>query len=281
MFSDSHCHLFHISQSMPHFPLLLKMLEEQSFQFVMDIGTEAGDFSRRFNAVADAWADKGCIPGFIHFSAGLWPSKQAIENRTQSLRALEQDIQSIFEKGLHYAAVGECGIDRYWNGSGGKKGGCADTESEEALFKAQLALARQYNLAVIIHSRNGFKPTVECIDEIGWNKGVIHCFSYGKEEACQFLERGWYLSFPGTITYYKTEAEKQRIADIMRTVPHDRLLLETDAPYLTPQSARGEVNTPLFIAEVYSQASEFLGVSTEYLCSLVYENCCKLFALHA
>ncbi len=279
MFSDSHCHLRHTSQWMPHFPLMLQMMHDEGFPFVMDIGTDAGDFIPRFQAVADAWSEYGAIPDFIHFAAGLWPSKKAIENQAESLAALEQDIQTILKSGIRYSAVGECGIDRYWNGKDDKNGGTTDLEGEEALFKAQLAMAKRYNLPVVIHTRDGFEATLKCIDEIGWHKGVIHCFSYGKDEARQFFERGWYISFPGTITYYKTPEEKQRIAEIMQSIPHELLLLETDAPYLTPAAGRGEANTPLFISETYRQASEFLNVPIEYLCDLVYKNCCTLFAV--
>ena len=277
MFTDSHCHLLHMSEKAAHFPLILKILQDEAYPFVMDIGTEAGDFVPRYNAIAKAWGKGGVIPDFIHFSAGLWPGRQAIAHRKEALAALKADIQAILKSGQQYAAVGECGIDRYWNHAGAIDKGTCDLAGEEELFKAQLALAKQYGLAAVIHSRNGFEPTIRCIDEIGWHKGVIHCFSYGKKEAEAFLERGWYLSFPGVVTYPKDAQETAETADLVRMVPAEKLLLETDAPYLTPQPVRREINTPLYISYTYQKVSEYRQCSIELLCKTVYRNCRRLF----
>ena len=278
MFTDSHCHLRHISQKTEHFPLILKSMQEEAYPFVMDIGTDAGDFMPRYNAVADAWGAAGTIPDFIHFSAGLWPGRAVIEHRVEAMQMLEADIQAILKGGQPYAAVGECGIDRHWNRAGTTGTGTGDLAGEERLFLEQLALAERYGLAVIIHSRDGFGSTLRCIDEVGWHRGVIHCFSYGKKEAEAFLERGWYLSFPATITYADNAETAAEIAKLVRMVPDDRLLLETDAPYLAPQQVRREVNTPLNIPYTYRAASKYRRCSLEHLCETVYRNCCTLFS---
>ena len=280
MFTDSHCHLRHISERASQFPLILKAMQEEKYPFVMDIGTEAGDFTARYNAVAEAWNKGGAVPEFIHFSAGLWPGRAAIEHRQQALAALETDIKAILNSGQRYTAVGECGIDRYWNNpkaAGAADKGTADLAGEEQLFKEQLALAKRYGLAVIIHSRSGFEATLRCIDEVNWHRGVIHCFSYGKKEAQAFLDRGWYLSFPGSITYPTDAATVAETAELVRMTPASRLLLETDAPYLAPQPVRREVNTPLAISYTYRSVSEYRQCSIEELCTTVYRNCLRLF----
>ena len=279
MFTDSHCHLRHISQKTTHFPLILKAMREEGFPFVMDIGTDAGDFMPRYNAVAKAWNKAGSIPDFVHFSAGLWPGRAAIDHRPEAIQMLEADIQAILKRGQTYAAIGECGIDRYWNHVGAIGTGTGDLAGEERLFKEQLALAERYGLAVIIHSRDGFKPTLRCIDEVGWHRGVIHCFSYGKKEAEAFLERGWYLSFPGTITYADNAETAAEIAELVGMVPDDKLLLETDAPYLAPQPVRREINTPLNISYTYRTASEYRHCTIEHLCEIVHRNCRRLFSV--
>lgn len=279
MFTDSHCHLHLISQKTVHFPLILKALQEEGYPFIMDIGTDAGDFMPRYNAIADAWGKDGSIPNFIHFSAGLWPGRTAIEHRVEAMQKLDADIQAILKSGQPYTAVGECGIDRYWNHAGATGTGTGDLAGEEQLFKEQLALAQRYGLAVIIHSRDGFEPTLRCIDEVGWHRGVIHCFSYGKKEAETFLERGWYLSFPGTITYADNAEATFKITELLRMVPDDRLLLETDAPYLAPQPFRREVNTPLNISYTYQAASEYRHCTVEHLCEIVHRNCRRLFSV--
>lgn len=279
MFTDSHCHLHHISQKTAHFPLILKAMQEEGYPFIMDIGTDAGDFTPRYNTVVAACGKDSSIPDFIHFSAGLWPGRAAIEHQTEALQKLEADIQAILKSGQLYTAVGECGIDRYWNHAGATGTGTGDLAGEETLFKEQLALAKRYGLAVIIHSRDGFEPTLRCIDEVGWHRGVIHCFSYGKKEAEAFLERGWYLSFPGTITYTDNAKTASTIAELVRMVPDDKLLLETDAPYLAPQPVRREVSTPLNISYTYQAASKYRQCSVEHLCETVYRNCHRLFSL--
>ena len=279
MFTDSHCHLHHISQKAAHFPLILKAMQEEGYPFIMDIGTDAGDFTPRYNTVAEACGKGSSIPDFIHFSAGLWPGRATIEHPAEALQRLEADIQAILKSGQLYTAVGECGIDRYWNHAGATGTGTDDLAGEETLFKEQLALAERYGLAVIIHSRDGFEPTLRCIDEVGWHRGVIHCFSYGKKEAEAFLERGWYLSFPGTITYTDNAKTGSEIAELVRMVPDDKLLLETDAPYLAPQPVRREVNTPLNIPYTYQAASKYRQCSVEHLCQIVHRNCRRLFSL--
>ena len=254
-------------------------MQEEGFPFIMDIGTDAGDFTLRYNTIADAWGADGSIPNFIHFSAGLWPGRTAIEHRVEAMQKLDADIQAILKSGQPYTAVGECGIDRYWNHAGATGTGTGDLAGEEQLFKEQLALAQRYGLAVIIHSRDGFEPTLRCIDEVGWHRGVIHCFSYGKKEAEAFLERGWYLSFPGTITYADNAETAAEIAELVRMVPDDKLLLETDAPYLAPQPFRREVNTPLNISYTYQAASEYRHCTVEHLCEIVHRNCRRLFSV--
>ena len=254
-------------------------MQEEKYPFIMDIGTDAGDFMPRYEAVADAWGAAGNVPDFIHFSAGLWPGRAAIEHRAEAMRMLETDIQAILKSGQSYSAVGECGIDRYWNHAGAAGTGTGDLAGEELLFLEQLALAERYGLAVIIHSRDGFEPTLRCIDEVGWHRGVIHCFSYGKKEAEAFLERGWYLSFPATITYADNAETASEIAELVRMVPDDRLLLETDAPYLAPQPVRREVNTPLNIPYTYRAASEYRHCTVKHLCEIVHRNCRRLFSL--
>ena len=254
-------------------------MQEEGYPFIMDIGTDAGDFIPRYSTVAEACGKDGSIPDFIHFSAGLWPGRAAIEHSAEALQRLEADIQAILKSGQLYTAVGECGIDRYWNHAGATGTGTDDLAGEETLFKEQLALAKRYGLAVIIHSRDSFEPTLRCIDEVGWHRGVIHCFSYGKKEAEAFLERGWYLSFPGTITYTDNAETASTIAELVRMVPDDKLLLETDAPYLAPQPVRREVNTPLNISYTYQAASKYRQCSVEHLCETVYRNCHRLFSL--
>jgi TatD DNase family protein len=267
MFSDTHCHLSHIQERGENLAALLSEMTESGFPFVLDIGTKPGDFDRRLSRIRET----GAIPAFLHFSCGLWPDARVIADRNDALTSLGKDIGKMLDlcreraldtKTAQYAALGECGLDRYWNGpqalerptetAGDDGPGTADLRGEEELFSAQLDVARQNTLAVVVHSREAFDATIGCIKNSGWDRGVIHCYSYGIEEARAFLDRGWYISFPGNITYGKKDADRERIARLLRYIPRTRLLLETDAPYMAPVPHRGKTNTPLLIGHIYA-----------------------------
>lgn len=305
MFSDTHCHLSYIAERGENLANVIGTMRERAVPFILDIGTRPGDLARRESVIREAAG--GSVPDFIHFSCGLWPDGETIADRNAALAALKADLDAMLSGGSAgaapaYAGFGECGLDRYWNGPAaavriaalklageGIAGatvsddgpGTTDVAGEEELFLAQLELARSYNLPVIVHSRDAFEPTLGCIADVGYDAGVIHCFSYGVAEARAFLDRGWYISFPGNITWAKKEADKERIASLVRYVPRDRLLLETDAPYLTPAPHRGKTNTPLFIEHTYNRAAEILGLTPSELALLVAENAKTLFAYPA
>ena len=302
MFSDSHTHILSTkkkleqtineqnNEQIPNPFEMMASLQNEQFKFIMDIGTEPGDLDSRISCVEEL--ARGSIPSFIHFSAGLWPHKKTIEEKESSLAKLEKDIVKGLEKAKKCAvankhstckaffALGECGLDRYWNGNLApmlNEGGTLDIDGEEELFTEQLKMAKKYNLAVIIHSRDAYKDTLKCIDKVGHHKGVIHCYSYGIDEAKTFLERGWYISFPGNITFPKTCEKIEKVKMLVASIPLERLLLETDAPYMTPQPLRGKPNTSLYIKHTYAKASEYLKMSVQDLCDVIYNNCCTLF----
>jgi len=289
MFSDSHTHILFTKEKIDDAVSMIDSLKNEGFRFLMDIGTEPGDLKKRVECVKSI--SNAEIPHFIHFAAGLWPHATSIENASSSLKMLEEDVKMGLDmakdrekdsKEASFFALGECGLDRYWNGEGSpmqKEGGSLDIEGEEHLFMEQIKIAKKYNLALIIHSRLAYKDTLKCIDKMGYHKGVIHCFSYGIDEAKSFLERGWYISFPGNITFAKTKTAIEKTHALVASIPLHRLLLETDAPYMSPAPLRGQVNTSLNIKYTYEKASEFLGVSVEELCGVVYQNCVSLFAI--
>jgi len=282
LFTDTHCHLSLVADRGENLAELIQSMDERGYRFVLDIGTKPGDLAKRMERINENGA-----PTFIHFTAGLWPDAGVIADRFDSMKILESDIDKMLDLPSGFAALGECGLDRYWNGSqalereagSGEDGpGTTDTAGEEELFSMQLELAKKKSLPVIIHSREAFDATLGCVRNGGWDSGVIHCFSYGTEEARAFIDRGWYISFPGNITWGKREADRDRIASLLRYVPRDRLLLETDAPYLTPAPHRGKTNTPLFIEHTYAHAAQAIGLDVASLAELVFANARELFS---
>ncbi|WP_318662425.1 TatD family hydrolase [Treponema sp.] len=284
MFSDTH---FHFSMMMQEErSSILTALEDRKCFFGLDIGTHCDDLAARIEIVKNSDSGKK-IKQFMYFSAGIWPAVEAIKDRENQIKELEKQILSVQELDAELkkkiCAIGECGLDHHWNPSG-TDGRCEsdfDREvflGEAEMFEMQLELAKKFNLPVIVHSRDAFEGTLECIKNVSYDNGIIHCYSYGLEEAKAFLDRGWYLAFGGGVTYTK-KSKMEQMKELLCYVPKERLLLETDAPYLAPVPFRGKPNTPLLIDNTYNFIAQMRGVSAEELSDMVDENIRRLFKL--
>ncbi|QTQ12244.1 TatD family hydrolase [Treponema parvum] len=284
MFSDTHFHFRSMvkDHAFDGSDELSKMALNDVF-FALDIGTECGDLGERIQCVRTA-LDNICetelkekVQKFIHFSAGIWPSRQAALAAADQVKILETNILEALSSEdpllKKISAVGECGLDHHWNKEEAEDFNFA---AEEKLFEMQLDLAKRLSLPVIVHSRDAFVQTVDCIKNSNYDRGVIHCYSYDLEAAKVFVGRGWYIALGGGLTYTK-KAKMNDLIDLVRYIPEDRLLLETDAPYLAPVPFRGKPNTPNFINLTYDFIAGIRGVKTEYLCGLVDRNCRALF----
>ena len=250
--------------------------------FGLDIGTKAGDLEERRQAVEDcikAMPDPTLAQkarNFMYYTAGIWPDIDSIKDRENQMKLLRDSITpgSII-------AVGECGLDHHWNPAGAD-GRCEDDfdeqiyQGEGELFEAQIELARELKLPVIVHSRDAFEDTLNCIKNIGYDNGIIHCYSYGIDEARAFLDRGWYIALGGGITYTK-KSKLEQMEALIRFIPSDRLLTETDAPYLAPVPFRGQANSPILVEHVFNYIANVRGINLETLNSLVDQNIKKLF----
>ncbi|MBP5588564.1 MAG: TatD family hydrolase [Treponema sp.] len=284
MFSDTH---FHFSMMMQEErSSILTALEDRKCFFGLDIGTHCDDLAARIEIVKNSDSEKK-IKQFMYFSTGIWPAVEAIKDRENQIKELEKQILSVQELDAELkkkiCAIGECGLDHHWNPSG-TDGRCEsdfDREvflGETEMFEMQLELAKKFNLPVIVHSRDAFEGTLECIKNVSYDNGIIHCYSYGLEEAKAFLDRGWYLAFGGGVTYTK-KSKMEQMKELLCYVPKERLLLETDAPYLAPVPFRGKPNTPLLIDNTYNFIAQMRGVSAEELSDMVDENIRRLFKL--
>ena len=295
MFSDTHFHFQLMAQrtSQQEATEVLEQMAKNRIFFALDVGTKCDDLSGRIECVQsciDAITDanlRSKLKKSIRFSAGIWPDVDSIRERESCLETLQSQIEDFLQDGGelkgNLVAIGEGGIDHHWNTAG------ADAHSEEdfdketlagerELFAMQLDLAHKMALPFIVHSREGFSDTLDVIKSSKCRRGIIHCFSYGVDEAKAFLELGFHLAFGGAVTYTK----KSRMEDMVRLlsfVPKDRLLLETDSPYLAPVPFRGGENNPLLIRHVYEFISDKLSISTDKLCRIVDENCATLFKL--
>lgn len=266
MFYDTHAHLFETYKIFKESGMEndIKYLFQDNgikeFPFILDIGLKGGDLQERKKIYGEK------VPENIFFSVGIWPSKEAIENQEKEIVNLINDIETD-----NVYCVGEAGFDRRENPEA--KG---DLQGEKKLFLRQAEIAKTYNLPLIIHSRDAYNDTYQSLKESGCTKGIIHCFSYGLKEAMSFIERGFYISFSGIITYKKNES----LLEALKKIPGDRILLETDSPYLTPKTVRGRPNCPAYIKETYKKAAEIREITEEEMCRIVSDNTRRLLNLN-
>jgi TatD DNase family protein len=215
-------------------------------------------------------------PGRIHFSVGLHPCSVGAdwEVRVAQLEGFWSGARP--PDSFHPVALGEVGLDRFHLPKD-------EVEAEQifgwqqAAFDAQLALAKRLACPVVIHSRGAFAECVDRIDASGldWGKVVFHCFTEGPVEMAELVRRGGWGSFTGVITY--KNAEMVRAAALAQGLP--RLMIETDAPYLTPAPHRGKPNEPAYLRHTAEFCAEVFGVSLERLTEATTANARRFFSL--
>jgi TatD DNase family protein len=245
---DSHTHL-HLCEGED--AELVAAAEEAGVVKMLTVGTD-GASSRMALTAAEAFPQ-------VYAAVGAHPNeaKGFDEAEEAELRALAAHERCV--------AIGETGLDFYRD--------LAPRADQERAFAAQIGLARETGKPLVIHSRAAEKETLDQMrSEAERCSVVIHCFSMpDRLEEC--LERGYAISFAGNVTY-KNAAD---LAQAARSVPEDRLLVETDAPYLSPQAVRGERNQPAFVAHTVAFLAELRGVSVGELGATVERNAARVF----
>lgn len=290
---DTHFHFkTTFSEDIQQGALCLETMVKEGTRFGLDIGTHCDDLFSRVDFIRSAIEliqdeETRCkARNMIHFSAGIWPAPEAISNRYEEMKTLERYINEFANDevyGSSLCALGEGGIDHHWNASGVDNRDENDFNSdlfagERELFEMQLQLAKKYNLPFIIHSRDGFEDTVDCVKNADFDYGILHCCSYPLEQVKFFVDRGWYVSFSGSVTYTK-KAKMEDMISLLRYIPDDRILLETDSPYLSPVPLRGQPNNPVNVKHTYDFVASAREVDVQKLEDMVWENCKKLFRL--
>ena len=164
------------------------------------------------------------------------------------------------------SAVGEFGLDYHLPDGPAK-------ELQKDLFRMQLELAKMTGLPVVIHSRDAAQDTVEILKEFPGVTGVIHCYSYSPEMAEVFVKMGYYLGIGGMVT---RQAAK-KLPETVRRIPLSSLLLETDAPYQSPEGHRGERNDSGALPRIAEEIARLKGLSPEEVCRVTWENACRLY----
>lgn len=225
---------------------------DEGMEYVLTVGTEEPYF-KTVIALVDRYP-------FIYGAVGIHPHNAA-------------DFTDMTEKAIRKAAThprivgyGEVGLDFFKNYS--------PRDIQKKIFVRQLALAGDLDLPVIIHSRDAQKETEDILkQECKTGRGVIHCFSYDRSAAEIFLDMGFYISIPGTVTY-KTAGG---LREVLRYIPSERLLAETDAPFLTPVPHRGRRNVPWYVKITIAAMAAERKTTTEKLAAVLRDNFVRLF----
>lgn len=202
--------------------------------------------------------------------AAQWPQCQAMmgvhpcsikENYKDELNVVETYLQD-----QKFTAVGEIGLDFYWD--------VTFKQQQYEAFEMQIEWAIQYNLPIVIHSRNALAECIDVVSNFPNAQGVFHCFSGTAEQAQRIMELGFYLGIGGVVTY-----KKAGLDNVLKAVGLEAVVLETDAPYLTPVPHRGKRNEPSYIPLIAAKVAEALNLPIELIATISTQNASKLFKL--
>ncbi|QGU32876.1 TatD family hydrolase [Thermochromatium tepidum] len=252
---DSHCHLDRVDLG-PYdqdFAALIRACSESGIARMLCVGIDLDSYPAMRDLV-DPYPE-------IDVAVGVHPNESGGEEPSlERLLALAADPRVV--------AIGETGLDYYRLGDG-------DASVQQRRFRIQIAAARACGKPLIIHTRAARADTLRLLREEGAAAvgGVLHCFTEDWETARAGLDLGLYLSFSGILTFKKAEP----LREVARRVPLDRLLIETDAPYLAPVPHRGRSNTPLYLGYVAGCLAELRGLEVERLAEVTADNYRCLF----
>jgi len=205
-------------------------------------------------------------------SVGIHPQKTDPDNKAgveEQIRLLDQLVANNREL---VVAIGECGLDF---SPAPPEEEDRTKEEQEKLFRGQIEIAQKYNLPLIIHARKAVDEVIKILGEYKNLSGVFHCWAGGKKRVEKVLELGknWYFGIDGNITY------EVGLNEVVAKIPNDRLVLETDSPFLTPIPHRGEINRPGYVKFVYEKVAEIWQLSIEETEKIVDKNAGDLFKI--
>ena len=252
MFFDSHAH-FDDARFNDDRDALLSSMQKNGVSGIANIGA---DLKSSLSSVALAKKYD-----FVYAVVGVHPhDAESMTDATLSqIAALAAEEKVV--------AIGEIGLDYYYDNS--------PRDTQRYWFKKQMKLASKLNMPVVIHSRDAMEDTIKICRENKVCGGVIHCFSGSAESARIFLDMGYYISFAGPVTFKNAKA----LPEVAKIVPEDKILIETDSPYLSPEPHRGERNSSLNVHCVAEKLAEIRGVTAQHIARITTENAKRLYRI--
>ena len=250
---DTHAH-YDDPQFDPDREALLAALPENGVGLVVNPGCDLAT-SRQAIALAERFPHVYAAVGYHPENCGPY---------------VPEDLDRLRELARHpkVVAIGEIGLDYYWEDN-------PPRAFQQTVFRKQLALAVELDLPVIVHDREAHGDCLAIIKEFPTVTGVFHCFSGSPEMAAELLKRGWYLGFDGPITYKNAK----RAPEVAAVTPLERIVVETDAPYMAPVPMRGKRNDSRYLPYVIEKLAEWKGVTAEEMTRVTWENGRRLFRI--
>ncbi|SHH46150.1 TatD DNase family protein [Caloranaerobacter azorensis DSM 13643] len=255
MLIDSHAHLDDKRFDKDR-DKIIKNLKDNDVSIVINPGA---DLASSIKAVALAEEYEN-----IYAAVGIHPhdAKTMDEDTIEVLKSLLKKDKVI--------AVGEIGLDYHYDFS--------PRDVQKKWFREQIKLAKEFNLPIIVHDREAHKDVYDILKEEqdGTLRGVLHCFSGSVEMAKEYIKMGFYISFAGPITFKNAKTPRE----VAKAIDINRILIETDSPYLTPHPHRGKRNEPLYVRYVAAMIAELKGMTIEEVAHITAENTKKLFNIN-
>ena len=255
------------------------MFDYKIFDSHAHYGSEQFDEDRE--SVIDNIRENGVI-GVMNCGTDIKSSKETIElcekydmfygavgiHPTDAFNITDQIMEEIKKMASHpkVKAIGEIGLDYYWEENPSR-------EEQKNVFRKHMQLAKELNMPVIIHDRDSHADTLEIMKEYPDVTGVVHCFSGSKEMAVECLKLGYYIGITGVVTFKNAK----KIIEVVEVVPLNKLLVETDAPYMAPVPKRGKRNQSDYIEYVIEKIAEIKGISSVEVSEKTVENTMEIF----
>ena len=253
---DSHCHLddekFNEDRDK-----LINNLQNQNIKKLVSAGYDISS-SKKAIEIAKKYS-------FIYATCGISPND--VPDNSLEIEDLLKEVEQIanYEK---IVAIGEIGLDYYWNKE--------NKQIQKELFIKQIQLANKLNLPIVIHTREAVQDTLEILKKYPVKKlGVFHCCPLNRELVKEALKLGYYISFAGPITFKNSKNAEE----IITLVPNEKILIETDSPYLSPEPNRGKRNNPTNVKYTAQKIADVKQTTLEEIAKITYDNACKIFCI--
>lgn len=234
---------------------LLSSLKESNITKIVNVGADI-ETTKQTLALAAAY-------DFIYAAVGVHPSDvDCLNEENYAWLKRQTSCKKV-------VAVGEIGLDYYWEKDPQKQ------QQQKYWFQRQLSLAKETNLPVVIHSRDAAEDTLNILKEQPDISGVIHCFSYSKELALEYVKMGYYIGVGGVITFKNA----RKLKEAVEAIPLERIVIETDCPYLAPEPYRGKRNESIYLPYVLNEIARIKHMTPAEIEDVTFHNAEKLYCI--